>query len=184
MSRLVIISGGQTGVDRGALDAALEAHAPCGGWCPEGREAEDGTIPARYPVHEIPGGGYIRRTRQNVEDSDGTLVLTFGPATGGTARTIEFCRQLGKPHLIIDADGTSIEDAERLTLDFVRAHELSYLNVAGPRASMEGRGYWYARGLIGNLLRLESGPADGGPEGGDQHRSKRCNLLSGARICP
>jgi Circularly permutated YpsA SLOG family len=171
MSRLVIISGGQTGVDRGALDAALAARAPCGGWCPEGREAEDGPIPARYPVHEIPGGGYIRRTRQNVEDSDGTLVLTFGPATGGTARTIEFCHELRKPHLIIDADKTSLEDAERLTLDFVRTHEVAYLNVAGPRASMEGRGYWYARGLVGSLLQPESGPADCDSDAGRQHRS-------------
>jgi len=84
---LRVVSGGQTGVDRGALDAALERGVPCGGWCPAGRLAEDGVIPARYPVTELRGAGYDERTRKNVEDSDGTLIVTFGRATGGTART-------------------------------------------------------------------------------------------------
>jgi hypothetical protein len=73
-----IISGGQTGVDRGALDAALEASFPCGGWCPKGRKAEDGPIPARYPLKEMDGPAYRLRTERNVRDSDGTLILFFG----------------------------------------------------------------------------------------------------------
>jgi len=71
-----VVSGGQTGVDRGALDAALDLGFPCGGWCPEGRQAEEGVIPARYPLNELIGGGYEERTQKNVEDSDGTLVIT------------------------------------------------------------------------------------------------------------
>jgi hypothetical protein len=153
VQRLIIISGGQTGVDRGALDAALEAHAPCSGWCPQGRQAEDGPIPARYPLQELPSGGYTRRTRQNVEDSDGTLILTFGPATGGTERTIEFCRRLARPHLILDAAAMPIEEAERCVVEFIRMHAIERLNVAGPRASTDARGYEYARALIGRLLR-------------------------------
>jgi hypothetical protein len=135
---LIVISGGQTGVDRGALDAALEAHAPCGGWCPEGRKAEDGPIPARYPLRELPGGSYTQRTRQNVADSDRTLVLTFGLATGGTARTIEFCRRLGKPHLIVDAAATSLEDAERLAVDFVRTHAIERPQCRRPEGEHRG----------------------------------------------
>src|SRR5210317_1948565 len=84
-ARLRIVSGGQTGVDRGALDAALTLGRVCGGWCPEGRLADDGPIPARYPLQELPGGGYRARTRRNVRDSDATLIVTFGAPTGGTA---------------------------------------------------------------------------------------------------
>src|SRR6516162_4541079 len=89
-----VVSGGQTGVDRGALDAALGLGVPCGGWCPDGRRAEDGVIPARYPVTELRGAGYEERTHKNVEDSDGTLIITFGQVSGGTARTLEVCRKL------------------------------------------------------------------------------------------
>lgn len=74
-----IVSGGQTGVDRGALDASLKSNFPCGGWCPGDRSAEDGTIPERYPLTPLPGGGFRQRTRQNVADSDGTLILCKRP---------------------------------------------------------------------------------------------------------
>jgi len=108
---------------------------PCGGWCPQGRKAEDGAIPDRYPLQELPGAGYLQRTRKNIEDSDGTLVIAFGAASGGTLRTIEFCRQLNRPHLIIDAAATSIEDAVRSVLEFVQGRRVGRLNVACPRAS-------------------------------------------------
>jgi hypothetical protein len=75
MALIKIISGGQTGVDRGALDAALAVKFPCGGWCPADRRAEDGSIPGRYPLTPLPGGGYRERTRQNVIDSDGTATV-------------------------------------------------------------------------------------------------------------
>jgi hypothetical protein len=151
MTNLFIVSGGQTGVDRGALDAAIEVNSPCGGWCPEGRLAEDGTIPMRYPLTDLPGG-YLKRTRKNVEDSDGTLILTFGEATGGTARTIEVCQRIGRPHLVIDAGVTAMASAEQAVREFVRKHAITRLNVAGPRASKESRGYGYAHELVGKLI--------------------------------
>lgn len=165
--RLTILSGGQTGVDRGALDAALAADAPCGGWCPAGRAAEDGPIPERYPVRELSTSGYDERTRRNVEDSDGTVILMFGPPTGGTASTIGFSRRLGKAHLIIDAPATSIEQAGRLLSEFVRRHHVRRLNVAGPRASDEAGGYEYARQLIGSVLRSAGRGRAGDFEAGD-----------------
>src|SRR5438876_1977372 len=84
-----IISGGQTGVDRAALDVALELGIPCGGWCPQGRRAEDGVIPARYPLRETPWWGYPQRTEWNVRDSDGTLILAEGEPDRGTVLTRE-----------------------------------------------------------------------------------------------
>ncbi|MDH3584808.1 MAG: putative molybdenum carrier protein, partial [Phycisphaerae bacterium] len=77
-SAIKIVSGGQTGADRAALDAALACGQPCGGWCPQDRAAEDGPIDPRYPLKELPGGGYRQRTHRNVIDSDGTVVLSFG----------------------------------------------------------------------------------------------------------
>lgn len=100
---LKIISGGQTGVDRAALDAALEQGVPCGGWCPEGRRAEDGPIPERYPLREVSGGGYKQRTLQNIRDSDGTVMFYFGHPRKGTENALFFCLKKGKPYLLIDA---------------------------------------------------------------------------------
>jgi hypothetical protein len=161
---LLVVSGGQTGVDRGALDAALERGVPCGGWCPAGRLAEDGVIPARYPVTELRGAGYDERTRKNVEDSDGTLIVTFGRATGGTARTIELCEMLARPHLIVDAASVTLEEAVWRAMRFVREEDVGQLNVAGPRASGEPRAYEYAYALVRELCRqCGAGQARGGP---------------------
>jgi hypothetical protein len=148
-----VISGGQTGVDRGALDAALDLGVPCGGWCPAGRRAEDGVIPARYPVTELPGAGYIERTQQNVEDSDGTLVITFGEPGGGTASTIESCKKLRRPHLILDAAVVPLEVAVRQALQFVTGEGIRRLNVAGPRARSQPHGYEYAYSLVRELCQ-------------------------------
>jgi hypothetical protein len=150
-----IISGGQTGVDRGALDAALEASFPCGGWCPKGRKAEDGVIPVRYPVTEMRGPTYRARTRRNVTDSDGTLVLFFGELSGGTLETLRIAEQVGKPVLTIDCAAKSVADAAVEVAAFVRLHAIAALNVAGPRESTHAGGGAYARDLISVVLRMQ-----------------------------
>jgi len=127
-----IVSGGQTGVDRAALDAALSLGLPCGGWCPRGRKAEDGPIDSRYPLVETASEDYAERTRENVRDSDGTLVLTRGRPSGGTALTISLARKAGRPLLVLDLrrDPDPVEVPR-----WARAHDVSVLNVAGPRES-------------------------------------------------
>ncbi len=127
-----IISGGQTGVDRAALDAALAAGFSCGGWAPKGRTAEDGVIPEHYPLDECDIAGNAERTRLNVRDSDITLVLSRGEPVGGTQLTVEWAEKLSKPHLVVDLDGPV--DTEGIA-DWVQGAAARVLNVAGPRES-------------------------------------------------
>ena len=96
-----LISGGQTGVDRAGLDVALALGLAIGGWCPQGRRAEDGILPDRYPLTETPEPDYETRSRRNVEDADGTLILKRGQLDGGTALTASYARQIGKPCLVV-----------------------------------------------------------------------------------
>jgi hypothetical protein len=128
-----IVSGGQTGADRAALDWALAHGVPHGGWCPAGRIAEDGSIPSRYQLTEVSdGGGYRQRTKANVRDSDATLLLSIAPElTGGSHQTLIFAKQLAKPwlHLHPGMDWRSALQA------WIDATSISVLNVAGPRAS-------------------------------------------------
>jgi hypothetical protein len=150
-----IISGAQTGVDRAALDAALECGVEAGGWCPEGRKAEDGTIPEKYPVKELPKSGYRQRTKRNVIDSDGTIIIYFDHPfpKGGTEQTIVFCIKESKPYLLIDAEEFTIERAARRIEQFIRQNTISVLNVAGPSASGVPTAYKYAKKVILSVLQ-------------------------------
>jgi hypothetical protein len=163
-----IISGGQTGVDRAALDVALKHGIACGGWCPAGRLDEFGRIPDRYPVKELdmsnkegrspdrPGAletpaplgikrdVFAERTLQNVKDSDGTIVIYFNELRGGTEQTVRFCVEQQRPQQLIDASKISTEDAAKLVINFVRKHKIGILNVAGPRQSEWPEGYEYS----------------------------------------
>jgi hypothetical protein len=147
-----IISGGQTGVDRAALDAALKHGIESGGWCPTGRLDEFGRIPDRYPVEELENGGFTERTLQNVKDSDGTVIVYPGNLSGGTEQTVRFCIELRRPHQLIDASKTSTDEAAKLFADFVRENEIDILNVAGPRASEWPDGYDYVFHALNGFL--------------------------------
>lgn len=125
-----IVSGGQTGVDRAALDVALELGIPCGGWCPRGRRAEDGVIPVKYPVQETVSDEYAERTRLNVQNSDGTLILNTGVLSGGTALTAQIADRNSKPYLLIDLDKPPALDE---VVGWINGHHILILNVAGPR---------------------------------------------------
>ena len=144
-----IVSGGQSGVDRAALDVARELGYPTGGWCPKGRRAEDGPIDDGYPLIETPSDRYVQRTRWNVRDSDGTLILLRGAAEGGTRITIEFAHKKGRPVWVVDFDdGLKIGPARR----WLRDHSIATLNVAGPRASKLPGIYVDAAGFLRRLL--------------------------------
>jgi hypothetical protein len=155
-----IISGGQTGVDRGVLDAALEAGFPCGGWAPAGRIAEDGPIPAHYPLTELAGSSYEERTLQNVLDSDGTAILYYGELEGGTRLTAQYCQEHRKPCELLNAGRLSPEQAARELVAFVAGNGISVLNVAGPRASKWPGALDYARNTVRLALAALAAAAD------------------------
>ena len=148
MRGMKIVSGGQTGVDRAALDVALERGLECGGWCPAGRVAEDGRIDDRYLLIETPSADPAQRTEWNVRNSDGTLVLTGG-ASPGTELTLEVARRLGKPAYVWAA--TSPADAGSFRR-WLQVHGVRTLNVAGPRESESPGVYVAALGYLRAVL--------------------------------
>lgn len=145
-------------MDRAALDAALALGFPCGGWCPAGRVAEDGIIPAHYPLKELRKGGYKTRTIQNLCQADGTLIFYFSELEGGTEETLFRCIKLGRPYKLIDGDEISVQRAIQLATVFVQNRQIQQLNVAGPRASKTPHAYDYAFTVITGLLGWLSKP--------------------------
>jgi len=149
---ITFISGGQTGVDRGMLDACLDLNFPCAGWCPEGRQAEDGPIDSKYPLQVLPGAGYPERTRENVLDSDGTIILFSGELSGGTRSSHKLARSRRKPYLLINSEEITIEQAVHQASHFIFNHGLWRINFSGPRASewptAHDFSYQFTSGLI------------------------------------
>jgi hypothetical protein len=133
-----IVSGGQTGADRAALEFAIEHDIPHGGWCPRGRPAEDGAIPPRFQLKETPSRKYAQRTEWNVRDSDATVVFSVAPTpAGGTALTLAVARRLGKPLLHLCRETASVAESAASLLALLEEHQVRRLNIAGPRASQE-----------------------------------------------
>ena len=148
-----IVSGGQTGVDRGALDAAIFLGIDHGGWCPRGRLAEDGQIPSRYELTETDSAKYPVRTEQNVIDSDGTLILYQREMLGGTSLTSRLAKEHDKPCLAIDLTGPVDYPATRC---WIADHAIEVLNIAGPRESSSSGIADAARSFIVRLLGADA----------------------------
>jgi Circularly permutated YpsA SLOG family len=150
-----IVSGGQTGVDRGALDAALASGFECGGWVPGDRMAEDGTIPDWYPLTILPNGNYRQRTRLNVVDSDGTAIIYDGSLNGGTGLTRDLCELLNRPCILISVRETPDPMiAAEAVVKFIADNNIETLNVAGPRLSGWTDGYAFSLKVIGQAIEM------------------------------
>jgi hypothetical protein len=150
----IIMSGGQTGADRGALDAALDAGVEIGGWVPQGRRAEDGAIDDKYStLKETRSPHYEERTRQNVRDSDATLIVTHGELHGGSRFTRDMAQELGKPFIHVDLDKLPHDLALTMIREWLEPLEGETLNVAGPRESSDGKIYKAVKKIITDLLK-------------------------------
>lgn len=182
-----LVSGGQTGVDRAALDWALDRAIACGGWCPRGRWAEDGVLPARYPLHTTPTADPTWRTRRNVQESDATLAIVDDALAGGTLLAASHALAIGRPLLVVARRPEGIElgavveggvrlrdeDAARAIVlvrsleppadvaeelaAWIARHLVTVLNVAGPRASEWAGGAAATRTLLDALASLAAG---------------------------
>lgn len=161
-----IISGGQTGADRAALDVAIWHQFPHGGWCPKGRKAEDGPLDARYLLQETPKADYKQRTEWNVRDSDGTIVFTgAAEATGGSLKTIRLAAKHQKPCLHISRGQYN---AAVMVQAFIDEHQISVLNIAGSRESKEPGIYEWVKRILDDALfwhlshpNMLGGPGEG-----------------------
>lgn len=165
-----IVSGGQTGPDRAALDIAIELNIPHGGWCPKGRLAElGGLIPHKYSLQETDSSDFSVRTKRNIEDSDGTLI--FVPklpliVTDGTILTIQEVKEKNKPYLIFDLSNPPENNAVE---QWIRCHDIKTLNVAGPRESQSpgiySQTYIFLKTVITYSIRNSLAASDNEPDG-------------------
>jgi len=155
-----IISGGQTGADRAALDAAIERGIPHGGWLPRGRKAEDGTVPRSYNLRELASPRYRDRTGKNILESDGTLIVSYGPLTGGSALTEALAIRYNRPCLHLNMAAITPDAAGVALEKWLKKYGIITLNVAGPRASREPRIYDTVKKLILNVNRQDYGRSE------------------------
>jgi hypothetical protein len=149
-----IVSGGQTGVDRAALDAAIALGIPHGGWLPRGRKTEDGPLPDTYQLKEMKSPTYKDRTIQNVMDSDGTLIIARGPLTGGSVATLRAAKANNKPCLHINLNKTPAFLATSQVVEWLMDRNIKTLNIAGPRASKDPSIYADAKKIIEGVYYL------------------------------
>jgi hypothetical protein len=157
-----VISGGQTGVDQAGLDAAIALDIKHGGFCPRNRRSEKGPIPKKYELEELATFSYVDRTKQNIVDSDGTLIVTEGDLNGGTLMTKEFCVTSSKPLWVVDLKSASIDDLIRNFITFVTFEPKTVtLNVAGPRESklpgIHDRAFKFLHGAFAAWKEVEGG---------------------------
>ncbi|RUC80150.1 molybdenum cofactor carrier [Pseudomonas aeruginosa] len=157
MNILRILSGGQTGVDRAALDFAIAQQIPHGGWCPAGRRAADGVLDARYQLVETESSGYRQRTKHNVRDADATLIIYRGRLEGGSLLTRDLATGHGKPLLLCDLHDPT-EELLAAWQDWLVGHAIAILNIAGPSEARNPGIYLQASALLELFWSTEHEP--------------------------
>lgn len=155
-----IVSGGQTGADRAALDWACRSSIAHGGWCPKGRLAADGPLPLQYQLRETESTGYRQRTKLNVKDSDATLVFNIGALDGGTLQTVRFAQTLKKPYRFYQLDQGNLEGVAQEIVNWLFQAEFKVINVAGPREEKRPGVYPLVVSVLDLCLKAEPSEFD------------------------
>lgn len=169
-----LLSNGQTGVGRGAMNSALEAEISCGGWCSQGRMSEDGFIPDRYPVQELEDGDHRDSTRRNVLQSDGAVIVYFEEIDEGDPEdALDDCVQLAKPYRLIDASSVQAPQAAKLVGEFIKENGVSNLFLVGPSAGSHPKSEKYGSDL--SRFLFESVGKRNKPHGSPQHGGHAAN---------
>ena len=149
-----IISGGQTGADQAGLDAAIELGITHGGWIPKGRKTEEGPLPAKYKLKEMGTTSYPKRTEQNILNSDGTVIFTFGNLTGGSALTRKLAKTHGFPCLHVDLNKVTVGEGADIVRSWIEKHNIKVLNVAGSRASKAPTVYAVTKQILKDAIEV------------------------------
>ena len=149
-----IISDGQTGTDQASLDAAIKIGIPHSGWIPKGRLTEDGPLPDKYDLIEMPTASYPERTKKNISESDGTLILSHGRLTGGSEYTRKWTKKYDKPLLHTDLSSVTSFVATVQINNWIVDYDIKIMNVAGPRASKDSKIYQSTLDIIESALFL------------------------------
>jgi hypothetical protein len=152
--RCTILSGGQTGADRAALDWACHNNIEHAGWCPKGRLAADGPIPLRYRLRETESTGYRQRTKLNVQDSDATLIFNMGALDGGSLQTARFAQILNKPCRVFQLDQVALEEVASDLIEWLAKSKFVLINVAGPREEKRAGIYALVFSVLNHCLNL------------------------------
>jgi hypothetical protein len=150
-----IISGGQTGADQAALDVAIKLDIPHGGWIPKGRKTENGPLPEKYQLKEMSTANYPKRTKKNIMESDGTLILSHGGLSGGSALTQDYADRVQRPCLHINFNIANIFQAALRVINWIQENGIRVLNVAGPRASKDPKIYKATVDLLESVYHLD-----------------------------
>lgn len=150
-----IVSGGQTGADQGALDGAMELNFPHGGWISAGRKTENGPLAEKYRLRELVSPAYRDRTEKNVTESDGTLIVSHGELTGGSALTRNFAIKHHKPWLNIDFNLVSMREAVDKACPWIISNKIVVVNFAGSRSSSDPLIYEKTRSLVRGMLQAD-----------------------------
>ena len=150
-----IVSGGQTGADRAALDFACLNRIPHGGWCPRGRLAVDGALSFKYQLRETESAGYRQRTKRNIQDSDATVIFNSGDLDGGTLQTQVLAEKMRKPHRLFQLDAQELELTALNLVSWLEQGKFSILNVAGPREEKRPGIYQQVMQLLEVSLKID-----------------------------
>ncbi len=151
-----IISGGQPGVERAALDAAIKLNIPHKGWTYKTRRTDEGILPDKYRVKESEGVGFSDRIEKNVLASDATAVLTHGSLTIGLKIVKDFAEKHNRPYLHVDLNENPLNSASALIRKWMINNQLESIYFTGSKSTDSTHLHQEVIRIIEGICRMEN----------------------------